>query len=138
MLEDIFNGLGIEVSLNSEDDFLKIRETLGRIGILSRKTNTLYPSVYLLHKRGRYAVMHFKELFLADGKQSDISENDIGRRNRIAILLEDWELVKILDKEKIGENLADMSQIKILTYAEKDKYKIEHKYSIGKKKDFSG
>lgn len=129
--EDIFNGLGVEIFLENEDDFLKLKETLTRIGILSKKTNTLFPSCYLLHKRGRYAIMHFKELFIADGKESDISENDIARRNKIAILLEDWDLLRIKDKSLIEENVVDMSQIKILTYAEKKQYTISHKYSIG-------
>lgn len=129
--EDIFNGLGVEIFLENDDDFLKLKETLTRIGILSKKTSTLFPSCYLLHKRGRYAIMHFKELFIADGKDSDVSENDIARRNKIALLLEDWGLLKIKDKQLIEENVVDMSQIKILTYAEKKLYNIVHKYSIG-------
>lgn len=131
--DDLFKGLGVEVFIEHEDDFLKLRETLSRIGILSRKNNTLYPSCYILHKRGRYAIMHFKELFIADGKESDISENDVARRNRIAILLEDWELLKIKDKTSIENNIVDMSEIKILTFSEKKNFNISHKYSIGRK-----
>ena len=134
MEDNLFRGFGVKISFDDEDSFLKIKETLTRIGIASRKEKTLYPSCYILHKRGEYAILHFKELFALDGKTSDISENDIARRNTIALLLQDWELLKIIDKKQIEENVVDMSQIKILTYKEKNDWNISHKYSVGAKK----
>ncbi len=134
MSDDIFKGFGIKIALEDEDSFLKVRETLTRIGIASRKEKTLFPSCYILHKRGQYAILHFKELFALDGKSTDICENDVARRNTIALLLQDWELVKILDDKEIENNTVDMSQIKILTHKEKSEWNIAHKYSIGAKK----
>jgi len=134
MIDDVFKGYGIRVSLEDEDSFLKIKETLTRIGISSKKDKILYPSCYILHKRGEYAIMHFKELFSLDGKYSDISENDLARRNTIALLLEDWELLKVDNKEVVEQNTVDMNQIKILSYKDKDNWVISHKYSIGSKK----
>ena len=99
MSTDIFNGLGVEIELPMSRDFLKVRETLTRIGVASKRDNTLYQSCHILHKRGRYAVMHFKELFLLDGRKADLTEDDVGRRNTIANLLSDWGLVKILRPE---------------------------------------
>ena len=122
----------LEVTLNEPDDFLKVRETLSRIGVASRKERTLYQSCHILHKRGRYFISHFKELFALDGKQTSISSNDIARRNTIANLLQDWGLVNIVGE--LGE-VAPLSQIKVLSYKEKNEWTLETKYSIGKKKD---
>nr|QMP82906.1 MAG: hypothetical protein [Caudoviricetes sp.] len=134
MEDNLFKGFGVQVSFADEDSFLKIKETLTRIGIASRKEKTIYPSCYILHKRGEYAILHFKELFALDGKTTDISENDIARRNTIALLLQDWELLKIIDNKPIEETVVDMSQIKILTFKEKSDWNISHKYSVGAKK----
>ena len=133
---DIFKGVGIEITLDDEDAFLKVRETLTRIGVSSRKEKVLYQSCHILHKQSRYVILHFKELFALDGKPSTISENDIQRRNAIAKLLEEWGLVKILkdEKEKIEGNLAPLHQIKIISYKEKDEWELISKYTIGKKK----
>lgn len=129
MNEDIFNGLGVEVKLKNEDDFLKIRETLTRIGIASKKDKTLYQSAVLLHKQGKYAVMHFKEMFELDGKESNISDEDIGRRNTIAQLLEDWGLCEIIDD--ISEDFKlPMNSIKILPYKEKNEWNLVQKYTF--------
>ena len=122
----------LEVTLNEPDDFLKVRETLSRIGVASRKERTLYQSCHILHKQGRYFVTHFKELFALDGKQTSIASNDIARRNTIANLLQDWGLVNIVGE--LGET-APLSQIKVLSYKEKNEWTLETKYSIGKKKD---
>ena len=132
-MEDIFRGVGVEINLTEQDDFLKIRETLTRIGVSSRKEKVLYQSCHILHKQGRYAIVHFKELFALDGKPSNISDNDIQRRNAIAKLLEDWELVKILNPKKIENNLAPLHQIKIISFREKDNWQLIAKYNIGKK-----
>jgi hypothetical protein len=122
----------LEVTLNEPDDFLKVRETLSRIGVASRKERTLYQSCHILHKQGRYFITHFKELFALDGKQTSIASNDIARRNIIANLLQDWGLVNIVGE--LGE-VAPLSQIKVLSYKEKNEWTLETKYSIGKKKD---
>jgi len=122
----------LEVKLNEPDDFLKIRETLSRIGVASRKEKKLYQSCHILHKQGRYYIVHFKELFSLDGKQTDISENDIARRNTIASLLEEWGLVNILTSK--GES-APLSQIKIIPFKEKNEWVLETKYNIGKKRE---
>ena len=122
----------LEVTLNEPDDFLKVRETLSRIGVASRKERTLYQSCHILHKQGKYYIVHFKELFALDGKASSIVENDISRRNTIANLLKDWGLVNIVGE--LGE-VAPLSQIKVLSYKEKGDWTLETKYSIGKKKD---
>jgi len=129
--EDIFRGLGIEVQLKEKDDFLKIRETLTRIGISSRKENKLYQSCHILHKRGRYAIMHFKELFALDGLDTDISTNDIARRNTITSLLEEWELLEIIDEDACDEPFASLGQIKIIPHREKDDWELIPKYHIG-------
>jgi hypothetical protein len=123
----------VEVTLNNQDDFLKIRETLTRIGVASRKDQTLYQSCHILHKQGRYFIVHFKELFALDGKFSDISVNDLQRRNTIAHLLEDWGLVKLLNYD-VCEDTAPLSQIKVLAFEEKHKWNLVTKYNIGKKK----
>jgi hypothetical protein len=136
-MSDIFKGVGVEIVLDNEDAFLKVRETLTRIGVSSRKENILYQSCHILHKQGRYVILHFKELFLLDGKPSTITDSDIRRRNSVANLLEEWGLLKILpdEKEKIEDNLAPLHQIKILTYKEKDDWELVSKYTIGKKKN---
>ena len=123
----------VEVSLNEQDDFLKVRETLTRIGVSSRKERVLYQSCHILHKQGRYYIVHFKELFALDGKPSNISENDIQRRNAIAKLLEEWGLVKILNPKILQDNVAPLHQIKIISFKEKDDWQLIAKYNIGKK-----
>ena len=123
--------LMLEVTLNEADDFLKVRETLSRIGVASRKERKLYQSCHILHKQGRYFIVHFKELFALDGKPTNISLNDIERRNTIAGLLSDWELVNILGN---NEPRAPLSQIKVLSFKEKDEWILETKYNIGKKR----
>lgn len=130
--EDVFKGLGIEVQLEEEDDFLMVKETLTRIGVSSRKENKLFQSCHILHKRGRYAIMHFKELFILDGLESDISETDLGRRNLIAKLLDEWELCEIIDPDRVKDPLASMGQIKIIPYKEKKEWELIPKYHIGK------
>jgi hypothetical protein len=123
----------IEVKLKQPDDFLKVRETLTRIGVASRSDKKLYQSCHILHKQGRYYIVHFKELFLLDGKNSDFSENDLQRRNRITKLLSDWGLVEVVNEETIN-NIASVSQIKILPHKEKNEWTLVPKYSIGSKK----
>ena len=123
--------LMLEVTLNEADDFLKVRETLSRIGVASRKERKLYQSCHILHKQGRYFIVHFKELFALDGKPTNISLNDLERRNTIAGLLSDWELVKIIGD---SEPRAPLSQIKVLSFKEKDEWILETKYNIGKKR----
>ena len=123
----------IEVSLNEQDDFLKVRETLTRIGVSSRKERVLYQSCHILHKQGRYYIVHFKELFALDGKPSNITENDIQRRNAIANLLEEWGLVKILNPRLLEDNIAPLHQIKIISFKDKDDWELIPKYNIGKK-----
>ena len=123
----------VEVKLSAPDDFLKVRETLTRIGVASRSERKLFQSCHILHKQGKYYIVHFKELFLLDGKHSDFSENDQQRRNRIAKLLSDWGLVSVVDEESI-ENASSISQIKILPHKEKADWELIPKYSIGSKK----
>ena len=122
----------LEVTLNEPDDFLKVRETLTRIGVASRKDNKLYQSCHILHKQGRYFIVHFKELFLLDGKKSNLEENDIARRNTIATLMSDWGLVTIEGKGKV-EPLAPLRQIKIIPFKEKNNWDLCPKYNIGNK-----
>ncbi len=129
MSYDIENML--EISFKENDDFLKIRETLTRIGVASRKDRTLYQSCHILHKRGKYYLVHFKELFALDGKESSISENDLARRNAIARLLEEWGLLKIVVSEQASTPLAPMSQIKVLPHKEKNEWSLVAKYNIG-------
>jgi len=124
----------IEVRLNEKDDFLKVRETLSRIGIASRKDKTLYQSCHILHKQGKYYIVHFKEMFLLDGKRSDFSEEDKGRRNTIANLLHDWELLDLVDEEKSKSPVAPISQVKIISHKEKPEWSLVTKYTIGKSK----
>jgi hypothetical protein len=123
----------VEVTLNEQDDFLKVRETLTRIGVSSRKEKVLYQSCHILHKQGRYYIVHFKELFALDGKPSNISENDVQRRNAIAKLLEEWGLVKVLNPKIMENNIAPLHQIKIISFKDKDDWELIPKYNIGKK-----
>ena len=123
----------VEVVFNEPDDFLKVRETLTRIGVSSRKEKVLYQSCHILHKQGQYYIVHFKELFALDGKPSNISENDIQRRNAIAKLLEEWGLIKILNPKLLEDNIAPLHQIKIIAFKEKDEWSLIPKYNIGKK-----
>jgi hypothetical protein len=123
----------VEVSLQEQDDFLKVRETLTRIGVSSRKEKVLYQSCHILHKQGRYYIVHFKELFALDGKPSNLTENDIQRRNAIAKLLEEWGLIKILNPTLLIDNIAPLHQIKIIAFKEKDEWQLITKYNIGKK-----
>ena len=123
----------IEVVLKEPDDFLKVRETLTRIGVASRKEKKIYQSCHILHKQGKYYIVHFKELFALDGKNTNFSLNDFQRRNRIAQLLSDWGLITIVDAEKI-EDLAPLNQIKVLSFKDKGEWTLESKYNIGRKK----
>ena len=122
----------LEVGLKEPDDFLKVRETLSRIGVASRKERKLYQSCHILHKQGRYYIVHFKELFALDGKKTNLSENDIARRNTITNLLKDWGLISIIGEVK---EVAPLSQIKVLSFGEKSEWTLETKYNIGKKKE---
>ena len=124
----------VEVKLANEDDFLKVRETLSRIGVASKKDKVLYQSCHILHKQGRYFITHFKELFALDGKGADFTENDIQRRNTIAKLLSDWGLVVVINSESFFEDIAPLSQIKVLAFKEKDEWSLVAKYNIGKKR----
>jgi len=124
----------IEVKLHQEDDFLKVKETLTRVGVASEKNKTLYQSCHILHKRGKYYIVHFKELFELDGKPSNMSENDIQRRNTIANLMAEWGLVKLVSPDKTKDNVAPLSQIKILPFKDKNDWQLVSKYTIGKKK----
>lgn len=121
----------VEVTLNDADDFLKVKETLTRIGIPSRKDNTLYQSCHILHKQGKYYITHFKELFALDGKPTDFSESDIARRNTIANLLAEWNLVKLVDVAKSLEPIAPISQVKIIVFKDKANWNLQSKYNIG-------
>ena len=123
----------VEVVLNEPDDFLKVRETLTRIGVASRRDRKLYQSCHILHKQGKYYIVHFKELFALDGKNTNLSLNDVQRRNRIAQLLSDWGLISIVDKSQI-EDVAPLNQIKVLSYKDKGEWILESKYNIGRKK----
>ena len=122
----------LEVTLNEPDDFLKVRETLTRIGVASRKDRKLYQSCHILHKQGRYFIVHFKELFLLDGKKSNLEENDVARRNTIATLMSDWGLIEIVNKENC-DPIAPLRQIKIISYKDKDQWDLCPKYNIGRK-----
>jgi hypothetical protein len=124
----------IEVTLASEEDFLKIKETLTRIGVASRKDKKLFQSCHILHKQGRYYIVHFKELFALDGKSSNFSEDDVARRNTIVNLLAEWELIKLINPQKSSEPVAPFSQVKVITHKEKDEWELVAKYNIGKKR----
>jgi hypothetical protein len=123
----------VEVTLNEPDDFLKVRETLTRIGVASRKEKKIYQSCHILHKQGKYYIVHFKELFALDGKNTNLSVNDVQRRNRIIQLLNDWGLIAIVNVELIAD-VAPLNQIKVLAFKEKDEWTLESKYNIGRKK----
>ena len=125
--------LMVEVQLNEPDDFLKVRETLTRIGVASRKEKKLYQSCHILHKQGRYFIVHFKELFALDGKHANLTSNDVQRRNRITQLLSDWGLIEVVKADSISD-IAPLNQIKVLSFKEKDEWTLETKYNIGKKK----
>jgi Bacteriophage translational regulator len=131
---ELFRGYGIPITLENDESFLKVRETLSRIGIASKKEKKLWQSCHILHKQGYYHILHFKELFLIDGRPSDLSENDLARRNTIALLLDDWGLLTIANKSLIESAVVDMSQIKVLSHKEKSEWEILAKYSIGTKK----
>lgn len=138
MTNDFFNidvegYVPLEIKLVEPDDFLKIRETLTRIGVASRKDKILYQSCHILHKQGRYFIVHFKELFALDGKQADLTENDLQRRNTVAKLLSDWGLITFL-QPKLFDDVAPLSQIKVLSFKEKDDWTLQTKYNIGKKR----
>lgn len=120
--------------LDDPQDFLKVKETLTRIGIASKKDKTLFQSCHILHKQGKYAIVHFKELFLLDGKKSDFSDDDKARRNTIANLLDEWDLIELVDPEKTKNPVASLNQIKIISHSEKSEWNLVAKYSIGKKK----
>ena len=130
---DIFKGVGVEVELPTQDSFLKVKETLTRIGISSRKEKKLYQSCHILHKKGRYSILHFKELFILDGKHNTLSEEDISRRNTIVNLLAEWELVKLIDASMTADPVASLNQIKIISFKEKNDWELTVKYNIGKK-----
>lgn len=132
--QNIFPNYGVEILLKKEDDFLKVKETLTRIGVASRKEKRLFQSCHILHKRGHYAIVHFKELFALDGKSTDFDENDHGRRNTIANLLAEWGLVDIVFPAKTIDPVAPLSQIKIISYGEKNDWELVTKYNIGSKK----
>ena len=124
----------LEVTLKQDDDFLKVKETLTRIGVSSRRENKLYQSCHILHKRGKYYIVHFKELFALDGLPTDISETDLGRRNAIANLLDEWELLEVVDIEKTENPRVSLAQIKILSYNEKTDWELIPKYHIGRRR----
>lgn len=124
----------IEVKIAEEEDFLKIKETLTRIGVASRKEKKLYQSCHIFHKQGKYYIVHFKEMFAIDGKPSNFTDEDKGRRNKIAELLQDWGLLKVVDSNRVKEPLASMSQIKIINHKEKNEWTLEAKYNMGRKK----
>ena len=124
----------LEVKLKAEDDFLKVRETLTRIGVASRKEKKLYQSCHILHKKGKYYIVHFKELFALDGKTTDFDENDLGRRNTIASLLSEWGLIEIVNIEQSKIPIAPLSQIKVISYGERNEWELVTKYNIGSKR----
>ena len=124
----------VEVNLLEQEDFLKIKETLTRIGVASKKDNTLFQSCHILHKQGKYYIVHFKELFMLDGKPSNFSDDDVARRNTIASLLEQWGLLKVVNAESLKENMAPISQIKIISHKEKDDWQLVAKYNIGRRR----
>lgn len=131
-MEDIFEGLGVEIKLKHEEDFLKVKETLTRIGVSSKAEKKLYQSCHILHKRGRYAIMHFKEMFVLDGLDSDMSEDDLGRRNTIVKLLVEWGLVEAVDPIKYAQPQLSLARLKIIPHKEKKDWTLVPKYHIGK------
>lgn len=133
MSSDWFSNNGVEVELVDPQNFLKVKETLTRIGVASKKDNKLFQSAHILHKQGRYGIVHFKELFALDGKSTDFDEEDRSRRNMIARLLEQWNLVKIINKSEVEKYPGSVGQIRIIAYKDKDKWTLVEKYAIGKK-----
>lgn len=133
VVDDLFRGVGVEISLPDEETFLKIKETLTRIGVSSRKEKKLYQSCHILHKRGRYAIVHFKEMFILDHKETTFSEEDKARRNKIVTLLADWGLLKVNNVEQIKAPLAEISKIKVIPFKEKKEWTLVEKYRIGSK-----
>jgi hypothetical protein len=131
--DDIFDGLGVEITLKTKEDFLKVKETLTRIGISSRTDKKLWQSCHILHKRGKYAIMHFKEMFVLDGLSSDISDEDLGRRNVIVKLLVEWGLIVSVDEEEYKEPMIPLSKLKIISHKEKGDWQLIPKYHIGRK-----
>ena len=131
--DDIFDGLGVEITLKTKEDFLKVKETLTRIGISSRTDKKLWQSCHILHKRGKYAIMHFKEMFIMDGLSSDISDEDLGRRNVIVKLLVEWGLIDAVDDEEYKEPMIPLSKLKIISHKEKGDWQLIPKYHIGRK-----
>lgn len=132
-MNDLLETL-VEIKIAEEEDFLKIKETLTRIGVASHKDKKLYQSCHIFHKQGRYYIVHFKEMFAIDGKPSNFSDEDKGRRNKIVELLQDWGLLKVVDQSQIKQPLASMSQIKIINHKEKNEWTLESKYNMGRKK----
>ena len=130
-MDDIFRGLGVEDELTAPENFGRVRETLQRMGIASSRERKLHQSCHLLHKRGRYSILSFKEVFVMDGRTGDISEEDLARRNRIALLLEEWGLVRVLDPEAIADKLAPMSALKVISYRERADWTLVPKHSLG-------
>lgn len=124
----------VEIKLKQPDDFLKVKESLTRIGVASKKDKTLYQSCHILHKQSRYYIVHFKELFMLDGKPSNFSDNDAARRNTIVNLLAEWDLVQIVDNDKVNDNIVPINQLKIISFKEKDEWNLVAKYNIGNKK----
>ena len=131
--DDIFDGLGVEITLKTKEDFLKVKETLTRIGISSRTDKKLWQSCHILHKRGKYAIMHFKEMFVLDGLSSDISDEDLGRRNVIVKLLVEWGLIDAVDEEEYKEPMIPLSKLKIISHKEKVDWQLIPKYHIGRR-----
>ena len=131
-MEDIFEGLGVEITLKSEEDFLKVKETLTRIGVSSKTEKKLYQSCHILHKRGRYAIIHFKEMFVLDGLDSDISEDDLGRRNTIVKLLVEWGLITVIDPKRYEQPQLSLARLKIIPHKDKKEWTLIPKYHIGK------
>lgn len=132
-VNDIFRGYGVEIRLKKPDDFLKVRETLTRIGVASKRDKVLYQSCHILHKQGRYVILHFKELFGLDGKPTNLTEEDVSRRNTITNLLWEWDLIELIDPEKTKDPVSPMNQIKILPFKEKAEWSLVPKYLVGKK-----
>jgi len=133
MSQELIDSM-VEVGLQEQEDFLKVRETLTRIGVASRKDKTLYQSCHILHKQGKYYIVHFKELFALDGKPTNFNEEDQGRRNTITNLLAEWGLISLVDPDKATDPIASLSQIKIISHKEKDEWTLVAKYNIGRKK----
>lgn len=131
-VDDIMDGLGVEVTLKNKEDFLKVKETLTRIGVSSKKDKKLFQSCHILHKRGRYFIMHFKELFILDGLESDIADDDLGRRNTIVKLLVEWGLVEAVDPDEYKEPQLSLARLKIIPHGQKKEWQLIPKYHIGK------